>query len=184
MQNYIDNFLMLNTKDFFPDGIDFYINICLLLIVAAICVFSFVFYYLRYSAATVIKKLLRHEATTSEKARTISSLGLKLTFGIKSALRGKAGYKSIIVTDDRKEYTYEEYVALQKSKGFKDKDVDFATARFYIAPNMAPHAKSIADKDLTGIFTPILTCVLMVAVFVCISLIMPEILRFITASVG
>ena len=177
---FYEKYLLLNTKDYFPDGMDFYINICLLCISVALCAVSFLLNYYKMSSSLVLKRLLRREAVGQDKAQTLTSLGLKRSLGVRTALYGRGKLHGVILCADKKSYTYEEYRALQKQKGFKDEKIDFNTAKFYLSPESIDKAKVIADRDSSGLLTPVLSCVLIIALFVCISLLMPEILRFIS----
>ena len=175
---FVDNYIFLNTKDYFGNAYDFPINIILLSLAigvsAAIC---FITFHRRYTARLMMQ-LLRHNAIGEENAKTLAELRIKPIFFLKSSLSKTCQLTSIVKRVGAVTYTYEEYVKLQKEKGFKEEKINFETAKFYIDPEKAVNAKAINDEGEPSYVKCALSCLLVLSVSVCIALFMPEILAF------
>lgn len=172
-------YILLNLKDYFA-GVDFPINIFILSIALGLCIASVVITVHRRYTADLIKKLMRHEAFSQEKAVTLSDLRINPGFILKSALSRKTGQLAdMIKRVGDTGYSYEEYVKLQKTKGFREEKINFEEAKFYIDPEKLPRARKINDAGAPSYFQTVLVCIFILAVFVCVSLFMPEILNFV-----
>ena len=177
------DFFSVNLKDYPNIGIDLEITKVLFCFTVGLIVTTVVVNYIRLQTNTLIKKLLRHEATEEENAKSLEKLGMN-PFGAKVAFLSKGRISKIVYFKGQKEYTYEEYIELLKSKDFKEEKIDFKTAEFYIKPDKIDEAKKIIDVPTTSVLSIILLCVLIVAIFTCLMLIMPEILSFINSMIG
>ena len=176
--------IMLNAKDYLEISSDVYINIVVLLIAAALCVASFWINYHKTYTLNLIKQLLRREATSEEKAKTLFELHLDSSRGLKTALSRGGQLTSIVKRAGYTEPTYEEFVALSKEKKKKGKEkkekIDFSAARFFIPEQNVERATLIKEKENPTVMRTVLVCVLILAVSVCVMLLMPELLRFIS----
>lgn len=179
------DFFFLNLKDYPNIGIDFEINVFLLVLTLALCVSFFFVNHHRSMMQTIVKQLTRHEATDEDSAKTLTELGLGRAFVLKWALSRPGLLTRIIGRVGEKSYTYEEYVALSKKKGgLKEEKIDFNEARFYIRESGAERAKLILENYGTSLPRAILYCVLFLVLYVCIALSMPEILSLIDSWLG
>ena len=78
--------------------------------------------------------------------------------------------------------SYEEYVKLTKTRGYKEEKIDFNTALFYLDEENLPRAKRIFESDNSSIIRPILMSVMLLALLICATLVVPEILTYINDS--
>ena len=62
--------------------------------------------------------------------------------------------------------------------------IDFSTAKFYIREDQHDVAKHILESYGTSIPRTILYCVLFISLYICIALVMPEILTAIDSFIG
>lgn len=173
------DYIFLNLKDYIP-GVDFPINIFILSIAVGLCIATVLITVHRRYTANLIQKLLRREAFSPESAVTLGDLRIKPGFILKSALRRRSGQladmiKRVGATD----YTYEEYAALQKNKGFREEKINFDEAKFYVVPEKLPRARKINEAGAPSYFQMTLACIFILSIFICVSLFMPEIMNFI-----
>lgn len=185
LSKLIYDFFFINLKDYPNIGIDFEINVFLLVLTVALAVCFFVANHYRSTMQLITKQLERHGAKDEESAKTLAELGLERSAWLKWALSHSGQLTRIVGRVGEKIYTYEEYVALSKQKGgIKDEKIDFAEARFYIRESANERAKHIIENYGTSTFRAILYCVLFLALYVCIALSMPEILSIINGWLG
>ena len=174
-----EDYILLNLKDYIT-GVDFPINIFILSIAVGLCLASVAITVHRRYTANLVKKLMRHEAFSPETALTLADLDIKPGFILKSALQRRGGQLAdMIKRVGQRGYTYEEYVALQKKKKFREEKVNFNEAKFYIDPEKLPRARKINEAGAPSYFQAALACIFILSVFICVSLFMPEILNFI-----
>lgn len=173
------DFFFINLNEYQNINVDFQINVVLFFVSLAICAAAFIITLYRSSLQKVIKQLTRLEAKDEDGARTLAELGLEKSIFIKMALCREGRLTRIIGRVGETKYTYEEYLALSKQKGFRHENLDFTTARFYIREEKADDAKNIIENYGTSMWRTALYCVLVIAVYVCLMLFMPEILRLI-----
>ena len=187
--------MTINLKDYTNIGIDLEITKLLFAFFIGIIVATVVINYNRACTALVIKRLLRREALSQESARTLTELSVA-TLGVKMLLRSNGRIKRIIKRVGEKEYTYEEYMALgrkrKKNKGEgtpetsakAEEKIDFSTARFYLSEERLDEAKGIVERDRSSVLNTVLLCILVTAVFVCLVLVMPELLNLINGALA
>ena len=181
---YYDLFL-INLKDYSNIGIDLEINVLLLFIFLALCVCFFVINHHRATTQLIVKQLTRHEAEDEESAKTLAELGLEGSVSVKWMLRSEGQISKLVGRVGEKTYTYEEYEALMKSKGGVPKEnIDLSTARFYVRSEAKERISFIVDTYGSSILRTTLYCVLILALYICIALCMPEILSFINTQIG
>ena len=127
-------------------------------------------------------QLTRHGAKDEESAKTLNELHLKDSAFIKMALSGEGQLAKVVGRVGETVYTYEEYVALSNSKTGVPKDkIDFKEARFYLrsGENAETRAQHIIDNYGTSTLRAILYAVFFLALYVCLALVMPEILTYV-----
>ena len=175
-EDFIDNYIFLNTKDYFGNAVDFPINIILLSLAVGLTAAIFVITFHRRYTARLMMQLLRHNAIGEENAKTLGEIHITPGFFLKSSLSKTCQLTSIVKRVGAITYTYEEYEKLSREKGFKEEKIDFESAKFYILPEMATKAKTINDEGEPSYVKAALSGVLILSVFVCLALFMPEIL--------
>ena len=173
----IKDLILLNAKDYLNIASDVYINIIMLIIAAALCTASFWINHHKTYTVAIIKQLLRHDATSEEKAKTLPELHLADFKSLKRALSRRGQLTAMIKRVGYVEPTYEEYAAQLKQKKHKDEKIDFKVSRFFIPQATLEKAKRIKERENPTIIRTVLLCVLIVALCVCLMLLMPEILR-------
>ena len=193
---------LLNAKDYLGTVTNVYINVILLFVSVALCIACFFINYHKSYTVLVIKQLLRHGATSEESAITLADMRLNNTYGLKAALSRDGQLTRIVKRVGFSQPTYEQYKeAEEKRKAlYKDKSVskeekkaakslwkkqsrakiDFATAKFFIPEESVKRAELIKEKENPTLLRTILVCVLILALYVCIMLLMPSILRLIS----
>ena len=87
--------------------------------------------------------------------------------------------KKLVGRVGEREYTYEEFVRLNKEKKYKEEKIDFATARFYLREEGIGRSRHIVEVGHTSMLNTVLFSILIFAIYVCILLLMPEILTVI-----
>ncbi len=178
---FINDYLLLNFKDYIDPGIDFPINIFLLSIAVGLCIASVLITFHRRYTAALIKQLMRHEALDEASAKTLKEIRIEPTFFIRAALNRKSGQLAdLIKCVGATSYSYEEYVKLQKTKGFKEEKINFDEAKFYINAENLPRARRINEQGIPSYFQTILGCLLILIIFISVTLFMPEILELLT----
>jgi hypothetical protein len=183
--NFFNNFFWLNLKDYDNIKIDFPINAFLLFLAVAIAVASVIITLYRGGLQKLIKQLTRYLAKDEKNARTLAELGLEKSFIVKLALSREGRLTRLVGRVGETVLTYEEALALSKEKKkSKPERIDFETARFYIRPERGDEAKNIIENYSASMFRTALYCVLVFALYVCIALLMPEILNFINSSLA
>ena len=177
------DFFWLNLNKYENIKIDFPINAFLFFLAIAICVASIVITLYRAGLQKLIKQLTRLLAQDEKNARTLAELGLEKSLIVKLALSREGRLTRLVGRVGETVLTYEEAVELSKQKKkSKPERIDFATARFYIRPGKTDEAKNIIENYGTSMVRTVLYCVLVIALYVCIALLMPEILTLINAS--
>ena len=177
------DFFFLNLNEYPNINIDFQINVFLLFLSIAICAAAVVVTIYRSTLQRVIKQLIRLEAFNEQSACTLADLGLEGSVFIKMALAREGRLTRMIGRVGEKKYTYEEYLALSKEKGFRHEKVDFATAQFYVREEQMDDAKNIVENYGTSVYRTALYCVLVMVLYVCLMLFMPEILSLIDGAI-
>ena len=189
IKTYIEDYLSLNLKDYENIGIDLEISKLMIFVLIGLCISFFVIDWHRGYMQLAIKKLFRHEAVSEESAKTLSELGLSRSWSVKWALTHDTRLSKIVKRVGAPEYTYEEYMALMKAererkkRGEKPKKekVDLNHARFYISEKWRDEAKNIAENYSSSVVKTALFSLMFIIIFVCITLVMPEILHFINS---
>ena len=183
LETFLNDFLLINVKDYFSDTLDFYINIFLLSVAVGLCIAAFCITVHKRYTALILKQLIRHKAYSEDGARTLAELHIKSSFFLRAALSRRGQLTDMVRRTDASEYTYEELVKLQREKKYKEEKIDFNTARFFIAEEKIGRAEKITAYPPPTYITTALGCVFILALFVCIALFMPEILSFISGLV-
>lgn len=174
----VRDFFLLNLKSYPEIGVDFYINVFLLIITVTGIVTLIVSEIMRRSLHSFARALALNGARDEETACTLSELGLEKSRLIRISLSHGGMSTRIAARVGEKKYTYEEYVKLSKQKGGVPKEkIDFSTARFYIREGALEQAKRVIETYNTPVYKIVLFSVLFIAVYVCMMFLMPEFLK-------
>ena len=184
MFKHIKEFFFLNLSDYENIGIDFPLGIFLTLTTLLLCVFAFVITKRRCEASILLKQLFRHEAFSEEKAKTLHELRIKSGFFLTRMLTGGGELKSIVKRVGEENLSYEEYMKASRKRGFKDEKIDFSSARFFICPESADRARSIYESETPSFLRPIMLCLMLLILLVCLSFLVPELLERLNISVA
>ncbi len=173
----IKDFIFLNVKDSFQNvDVDIYINIILYVIAIALCITVFWVSYHKNYTVKMIKQLLRKNALSENGAKTLCELRLSDSRAIKRALSRRSQLSDMVKRVGDTKMSYEEYMALSKAKKLPKDRIDFASARFYIPAEKLDRARRISEKENPSLLRNILICVIIIALFIALSLFMPDIL--------
>ena len=176
---YID----LNLKSYGNIGIDFEINRFLLIFMFIIIGASIAINYNRWVIITTIKRLVRHEAYDESSAKTLKELHLT-SVSVKAALKNNGQLTRTVRRVGELATSYEEYVKLINTKGYREDKIDSETTLFHIREQSINDAKLISLKSNVTALGTLLLCVLIFAIFMCLFFLMPEILSFINYIAG
>lgn len=175
------DFFVLDVNEYANIDGSFKINIFLFFLAVGICAAAVIITLYRSSLQRIVKQLTRLEAVDEERARTLGDLGLDRSIIIKMALSRDGGRLTrLIGRVGQKKYTYDEYKALTKQKGYRHDKIDFSSAEFYIREGKEEEAKNIVENYGASMYRTALYCVLVMALYVCLMFFMPEIIMFIS----
>jgi ABC-type dipeptide/oligopeptide/nickel transport system permease component len=177
-----EKYFSINLKDYYNIGLDLDINKLLLAFLVAIIAAIIAISIIKSAMYTIIRTLMRHEANCEDNAKTLAELGLDKPI-YKSMLKSNSQLGRIIEIVGKTEYTYEEYSALIKKRGFKD-DINFEEAKLYIKEDARDDAGKIFDMKKPTVIETVLLCILMVAISACLMFFMPTILTLINNWLG
>ena len=178
LYEFYEKYFLVNLNDYPNIGIDLEISKILFCLLVGLIIATVIIGYRRFAMITIIKKLMRHEIYSESDAKTLTELNID-SFGTRLSLKGKGRLSGIVKRAGEKEYTYEEYSALIKSKDFKEEKIDFSEAKFYLNKDNLIEAQKVLDVPTPSIINTSLFCVFLIAVYICIILIIPEILSLI-----
>ncbi len=174
------DFFFLNLNSYENIGINFYINIFLLVLTLALSVAFFAVNIHRQTTQLIVMQLVRNKANGEESAKTLTELGMMKSFFVRWTITRSSVLRGVVARVGEVSYTYDEYVALTKKKGgFKEEKIDLETAKFYIKSEGADRAQQIIETYGTSMVRCVLYCVFFLAIYICLSLCMPEILSLI-----
>lgn len=166
-----DHFL-LNLNVYF-DGVDFPITIFLILMALCLSVAFFFITMRKRQMAIIIKRLIRVEAFDEERARTLVSLRIPLSFSTRRSL-SRIGQLTGIVS------VVGGYPFESDDEGKRKEKIDFTTAKFFIGERGKARAMKIAEGGVPSYLNTFLGCVLTVMLFATVSIFLPEILHLLT----
>ena len=182
MVKILEKYFYINLKDYPSIGIDLYINQILLWFTIGIIVASFAISFNRTTINIILKKLIRRNAVSEETALTLGELGIN-AWRTRLLLSGSGQLCRLVGRVGEISYSYEEFVKLNKEKKYKEEKVDFATARFYLRSESMDRSRHLVETGTTSMLNAVLFSVLVFAIYICIALLMPEILTFISGII-
>lgn len=185
MREFLDTYFNINLKDYSNLGVDFNISITLLFFFLGICVAAFFINHHRTYMASMVKQLFRHGAMNEESAKTLNELGLGGVGSLKRALARGGQLTKLVRRVGEEKMSYEEYMRLKKEKKLPPEEkIDFNLARFFVDPQNAERARRFYENNNSSVIKTVLICVLILAVYFCLMLVMPSILSLLDGIVG
>ncbi|MBQ8322108.1 MAG: hypothetical protein IJX92_07070 [Clostridia bacterium] len=183
MYSFYKKYFLINLKDYPNLNLDLEINVLLFYFLIGILVSTVIINYRRQKMQSLLRQLVRHEATDEQRARSLREIKFD-TKVIRYLLSREGQLTKMVSHVGEKKYTYEEYIALTKSKSLKEEKINFDVARFYIKPDGLDRAKRIIESGNYSLLNTLLLCLLVVAIYICIALLMPAILSFFNNLLG
>ena len=171
---FYQRYINLNLNDYSNIRIDLEINKILLVLTVGIVVASIFVNYNRYLIATLVKKLARHKAADEASAKTLSELGLSGVRGLSRMLENNGQLRRLVAIVGEESITYEEYVASQKAKRKEQKKDDYTSKKLYIKDEQ--RCAQISAAPAPTLLSTALFLVLVVAISICLTFLMPEII--------
>lgn len=181
MYEILRYYMSINLKSYPSLGFDLKIGWILLALTIGIIVAAVIITLQRNGMISLIKKLYRCEAKDENSAKALSELGLN-NIVIRGLLKGSGRIRRIVKAVGEKEYTYEEYIALSNEKKKKKrvdgvkKSKEKITLRYYLCDFESSDTKNLVEARRSPLLNTILFCILMISIYVCVMLLMPDIL--------
>ena len=176
--NSVIRFISVDLSDYKNIGIKLDIGILILFLFAAFVVVTAFMSYRRYQLINVLTKLIRHDAIGEENAKNLTSFGVKAQTVV-AVMKSGGQYTRIFGVKGKKAYTYEEYSALIRQKGFKEEKTDYKTAEIYIKPESMPLVKRLQNSPPPTLVSTVIYCVIIVAVYLVLAYFLPDIVSYI-----
>ena len=174
----LKKYFSINLNDYQNIGIDLEINKLLLAFTVGVIIAALAINFNQTGINLVVKRLLRKNALGVDSAITLGEMRID-GWRTRLLLSSSDRLKKLVGRVGEREYTYEEFVRLNKEKKYKEEKIDFATARFYLREEGIGRSRHIVEVGHTSMLNTVLFSILIFAIYVCISLLMPEILTVI-----
>lgn len=185
MREFLNTYFNINLKDYPNLGVDFNVSIVMLFFFVGICIAAFFINHHRSYMATMVKQLFRHGAVMEDGAKTLSELGLMEIGSLKRALSRDGQLTKLVRRVGESKMSYEEYIRLKKEKNLpREEKIDFTAARFFVDPENSERAKRFYENNNSSVLKTALLCVLILAVYFCLMLVMPSILSLLNGIMG
>ncbi len=181
MIKFYKKFFLLNLKDYPNIGIDFPINVALFIFFIGIMFVSIVVNFRRSRIELMIRQLKRHNASSEENAKTLKELRLD-NFIFRILLSREGQLTKLVKRVGEKNYSYEEYMALSKKE--RDEKIDFENARFFLREEGMERSTKILEAHAPTILNTVLLLIFILAIFVCLSLVMPSLVELLDNYIG
>lgn len=137
------------------------------------------FHIRRGNIRNAVMQLIRHGAFSEENAKTVKELGVEGSSIIKALLSGDNQLTKVVARVGEKQYSYEEYVKLDKKEKEAIDLVDFEVERFYVREGMKDRAWQIVDRYVTSVPRTVAVCIFVSIITFCIIACMPGVLQMI-----
>ena len=166
----VENYFFLNLNEYF-DGVSFPINLFILSFSVGVCIAIFFASVHNIYTYNILRQLIRHEAWDAQSAKTLTQLHVKPSYMLRSALSRRGQLTSMVkmVTDGT-------------DIDAKNAKIDFSTAKFYIGEGK-DRAKRISEGTRPTYLNAILFSSFIIIVSLIVSILMPEILAFLSGTV-
>ena len=170
--DFYNRYINLNLNDYSNLRVDLEINKLILIVTLGIVVSSIVVNYNRYLIATLAKKLVRHKACDEKNAKTLAELGLLGVRGLPRLFENNGRVRRLVAIVKDEEGTIGE-TAAKTGKKANEKN-GYRSERFYIS-NEEECAK-LASAPAPTLISTLLFVALVIALGICLTFLMPEIL--------
>lgn len=179
MYEFYKKYFLLNLKDYPSLGIDLYITVILFIFSLVFIAVTIIVNFRRAKMELLLRQLKRRDALNEESAKTLKELRLG-GFVFHRLLSVEGQLTKLVGRVGEVKYSYKEYIDLLKKRGAKKSEkIDFSTARFYIRDVKNPRTIKLLENDSPTILNTILLCVLIIAIFVCLALLLPGLMGMI-----
>jgi len=179
MIGYFKKCFSINLNEFEQIGINLEINKVLLIACIAFGIFMILFAIYRNNIRTFVVQLMRHEATSEDKACTLDEIGLSNNKIIIYLISHNSMLTKIVGRLGAPKYSYEEYKALSKKERAELETIDFAVEKFYIYEDQKDRARHINEKYATNKKRMTASIIFLILVYVATVSAMPELLNLI-----
>lgn len=177
------DFFFLNLNQYENISVNFPIGVFLILLTVAMCAAVFIINYRKYYTASMLKQLLRHGALDEQNAKTLSELRLTKVLGLKSALTRSGQLTFFVKRAGHIKPSYEEYIANTKKRGFKEGEIDFSEARYYLDAEKKEMAEKSLDSMNAEWWRPTFISAIFIAILILAVIFLPDILELINSAV-
>ncbi len=194
-------YFSVNLNDYPNIDVNFEINKFLFFVALGLSVACIFINYYQSNVSLLLKKLIRLEAFSEEKSKTLKELGLQNHRPTENLILRDSGIiKKVVCIVGRKRLTYEEYINAENQKKqakkrliFKVDDesdnnneetshstesIDFSKTKLYILPEMRDYAEQ-SLKNGSSPVKAVLYCVMIFAFSAVLIVSMPSILSLI-----
>ena len=179
MIEVLKRYFEINLNDYDNIGVSLEINKAIAIASIAFMVAVILFCLHRGAIRLVIMQLTRHDATSPEDAKTLKELGLDKRRFVKRILSGDNILTKTVARVGKKQYDYDEYLALSKKEKREIDKIDFEKEAFYIREEKRDLVSNIIDKYVTSVPRTITLCVFIALVTMAVIICMPDILTII-----
>ena len=176
MIEVLKRYFEINLNDYDNIGVSLEINKAVAIASIAFMVAVIFFCLHRGAIRLVIMQLTRHGATSPEEAKTLKELGLDKRRFVKRILSGDNILTKTVARVGKKQYDYDEYLALSKKEKREIDKIDFEKEAFYIREEKRDLVSNIIDKYVTSVPRTITLCVFIALVTMAVIICMPNIL--------
>lgn len=181
MLKFYKKYFLLNLKSYPNLDVDFPITLVLFIFFIGLMIVSVVVNFKRSKIELTLRQLKRHNAESEESAKTLKELRLD-NFVIKFLLSREGQLTKLVKRVGEKNYSYEEYMALSRKE--RNEKIDFENAKFYLREEGRERSEKILESSSPTLLNTILLCVFILAIFVCLSLVMPTLINLIDSYIG
>lgn len=184
IKTFITKYFLLDIKDYLPVDFSFRINEILLFLFVGIALACFAFEWMNGIRYRGVRALLRHDATSEEKAKTPKELGIAAQRSVLRALSEGGSLERLVSVVGKKKPTYEEYIAAEREKKRSKKrseQEDVLQQRFYLSSDSVERARHIYEKSAPSLLHALFLLPLLLALYVAVALLMPSLLQVIAS---
>ena len=180
LKDFYHNYISLNLSDYSGFGIDLEINKVVFFASVVLCIASFVISSYERNLSLVLRKLYRSGSFSKDEAKTLSELGLSDNKAVKSILIKRSGISKRLISFI--DTSAKENVVTEESEEQSGEDTrngiitSIETAKFYINGEEKPAAENYYKSKNSSIAKTALYCVIILAFYFVIALLMPSIL--------
>ncbi len=194
---FYEDYICLNLRSYSNIGVDFEIVKLMLAVALGIVVCGILLDYYNNHTYALIKQLLRHDAVSESKAKTLGELGLGEVKAIRRALATSGKVTSIVARVGERQLSYEEYTKLETEykkarkldksiteEQFFGAEINFDDARFYVREEQKEYAVRIFNGADVSVTRTALRSALIAIVTVIIVFLTPGMLSLINSLLG